>query len=93
MFSSAASKVMRVGKATVFYAVVLGVLVALVLVVAAVTAGTKLAEAAFPGKNGKIAFESYRTGNTEIFVMLPGPQTARRSPSPPTGTATTRSTA
>jgi hypothetical protein len=64
MISSAASKAMRVAKAAAFYAVVLGVLVALVLV----AAGNK-AEAAFPGKNGKIAFTSYRDGNYEIYRM------------------------
>ena len=63
MISSAASKAMRVAKAAAFYAVVLGVLAALVLV-----AGTK-AEAAFPGKNGKIAFTSWRDGNPEIYRM------------------------
>ena len=71
MISSAASKAMRVAKAAAFYAVVLGVLAALVLV-----AGTK-AEAAFPGKNGKIAFTSWRDGNPEIYAMNqygPNPQ-------------------
>jgi hypothetical protein len=28
-------------------------------------------EAAFPGQNGKIAFESIREGNAEIYVMNP----------------------
>ena len=64
MISSAASKAMRVAKAAEFYAVVFGVLAALVLV----AAGTK-AEAAFPGKNGKIAFTSWRDGNPEVYTM------------------------
>ncbi len=55
---------MRVAKAAAFYAVVFGVLAALVLV----AAGTK-AEAAFSGKNGKIAFTSWRDGNPEVYTM------------------------
>jgi Tol biopolymer transport system component len=48
---------------------------------ALVLAGTKPAEAAFPGKNGKIVFSSLRTtgdgvdnptGDYEIFTMNPG---------------------
>jgi Tol biopolymer transport system component len=52
--------------------------VSAVIVVAAVLAaavlvlvGTKPAEAAFPGGNGKIAFTSTRDGDNEIFAMNP----------------------
>jgi Tol biopolymer transport system component len=34
-------------------------------------ATTKPVEAAFPGQNGKIAFDSERDGNVEIFTMNP----------------------
>jgi hypothetical protein len=34
----------------------------------------KPAEAAFPGQNGKIAFESARDGNSEIYTMNPNGQ-------------------
>lgn len=33
------------------------------------SANLRSAQAAFPGTNGKIAFESERTGNDEIYVM------------------------
>jgi len=50
---------------------VLGFVVA--VTAAAVAAGLVLgpspAESAFPGANGKIAFNSYRDGNSEIYVM------------------------
>ena len=48
----------------------LAVILAIVVVVA-VSAGTKPAEAAFPGNNGKIAFTSDRDGNPEIYTMNP----------------------
>jgi len=46
-------------------------LVAVVIVLAAGIIGTvnRSANAAFPGQNGKIAFESHRDGNFEIYVM------------------------
>jgi Tol biopolymer transport system component len=49
------------------------VLVALAVALEAVAAsvGTKPAEAAFPGKNGKIAFTSVRDGYSEIYAMRP----------------------
>jgi TolB protein len=65
MLRSEASKGVWVDKPTAFYVMVLGVLAALVLV----AAGTSPAEAAFPGKNGKIAFVSDRDGNEEIYTM------------------------
>jgi Tol biopolymer transport system component len=37
----------------------------------AMVATTKPVEAAFPGQNGKIAFDSERDGNVEIFTMNP----------------------
>ena len=40
-----------------------------VVVVAALTAGAPLAESAFPGKGGKIAFHSDRDGNLEVYAM------------------------
>jgi Tol biopolymer transport system component len=68
MLRTAASKVMWVGRSTGFYALVVAVLLALVLIVA-VVAATNPAKAAFPGHNGKIAFESLRDGNWEIYSM------------------------
>ena len=41
----------------------------LAAVVAALALGSRPAESAFPGANGKIAFESSRDGNFEIYVM------------------------
>jgi hypothetical protein len=40
----------------------------------------KPAQAAFPGKNGKIAFQSDRGGNTEIYTMTPNGSNQTRSP-------------
>ena len=50
------------------YAVLLAVLAALVMVVT-VAADPKPAEAAFPGRSGKIAFVSGRDGNFEVHGM------------------------
>jgi hypothetical protein len=43
----------------------------LVAIAAAAVATQKPAEAAFPGKNGRIAFYSYQDGDSEIYKMLP----------------------
>ena len=48
--------------------VVVGAVMLAALLVALV-ATQKPAQAAFPGKNGKIAFVSTRDGNEEIYVM------------------------
>jgi Tol biopolymer transport system component len=48
-------------------AVVLAFVASMVVIVGAV--GTKPAEAAFAGKNGRIAFMSNRDGDFEVFVM------------------------
>jgi Tol biopolymer transport system component len=58
--------------------------IAAVAVLAALVAvlvlwGAGLAEAAFPGDNGKIAFESERDGNMEIYTMNPD-GTAEKNP-------------
>ena len=42
---------------------------AVVAAVVAIWLGGKPAEAAFPGKNGRIAFVSDRDGDTEIYSM------------------------
>lgn len=47
----------------VIAAVVLATILLLLIV------ATKPAEAAFPGRNGKIVFESNRDGNSEIYTM------------------------
>lgn len=60
---------MRESRATVFM-VGLAVILALLFGVALVTP-VKPAQAAFPGYNGKIAFQSYRDGNSEIYAMNP----------------------
>lgn len=66
---------------------------ALVLILAAVFAAgllavlaqPKPAEAAFPGKNGEIAFQSSRDGNEEIYVMrADGSNQTRLTTDPPT---------
>jgi Tol biopolymer transport system component len=44
---------------------------AVLVLVLMLAVGTKPAEAAFPGTNGKIAFSSNRDGNPEIFAMNP----------------------
>src|SRR3954469_2666593 len=44
-------------------------LVAAGALVAGLAVGSTPAPAAFPGLNGKIAFESERSGNDDIFVM------------------------
>lgn len=49
-------------------ALVVGLLVALGTVL---WVGVGPAEAAFAGRNGKIAFDSYRDGNAEIYKMNP----------------------
>jgi Tol biopolymer transport system component len=51
--------------ATVVLALVAACMAALVVAV------VKPAEAAFPGRNGKIVFSSTRAGNSEIYVMNP----------------------
>lgn len=65
MIKSAASKVMWVGKVPVFlggFAVILALWLALM---------ANPAEAAFPGKNGKIFFQSDRDGNPHIYSINP----------------------
>jgi WD40-like Beta Propeller Repeat len=44
-------------------------LVAIVVLMAGLSAGTRSAEAAFPGSNGKIAFTSNRDAQNDIYVM------------------------
>jgi WD40-like Beta Propeller Repeat len=44
-------------------------LVAIVVLVAGLNAGTRSAEAAFPGADGKIAFTSNRNAQNDIYVM------------------------
>ena len=46
-------------------------LCALVALVVGLAAGAAPAAAAYPGTNGKIAFISYRDGNSEIYAMNP----------------------
>jgi Tol biopolymer transport system component len=50
-------------------AVVLAFVAPVVIIVG--VAGTKPAEAAFPGKNGRLAFTSDRDGDFEVFTMRP----------------------
>src|SRR5215203_453809 len=53
------------------------------LFVALLAVVMKSAEAAFPGKNGKIAFMSDRDGNEEVYVMNPdgsGPANLTKNP-------------
>ncbi len=53
---------------SLFFALGAVVLLA-VAAVAVLAGGSSPAESAFPGANGKIAFESFRDGNFEIYVM------------------------
>jgi dipeptidyl aminopeptidase/acylaminoacyl peptidase len=48
-----------------------GVLVAVGMLMLTMVALVEPAGAAFPGKNGKIAFMSDRDGNEEVYVMNP----------------------
>jgi TolB protein len=52
-----------------YYLRALAVLVALAVAAGSLTETAKPAKATFPGANGKIAFESNRDGNSEIYVM------------------------
>src|SRR5436190_6391818 len=49
------------------FAAVLGTLTVVLLLIAG--AFSPMAHAAFPGASGKIAFQSYRDGNWEIYAM------------------------
>ena len=42
-------------------------------VLALVAAGARSSEAAFPGRNGLIAFQSFRDGYAQIYVMTDEP--------------------
>ncbi len=64
----------RVGITRVLALVVL----AAVAVVAALWLGAKPAEAAFPGSNGRIAFDSDRDGDGEIYTMEPDGTSVRK---------------
>ncbi len=48
------------------------VALATVAAVSAIILGAKPAQAAFPGENGRIAFESAQDGDSEIYTMNPG---------------------
>ncbi len=48
-----------------------GAVVAAMLLLAGILALTGTAQGAYPGANGKIAFESFRDGNFEIYSMNP----------------------
>jgi Tol biopolymer transport system component len=56
---------------TTYHLRALAVLVALALAAGLLAGEVRRAEAAFPGKNGKIVFESFRNANYEIYSMNP----------------------
>jgi Tol biopolymer transport system component len=56
---------------TTYHLRALAVLVALALAAGLLVGEVRRAEAAFPGKNGKIVFESFKNANYEIYSMNP----------------------
>jgi Tol biopolymer transport system component len=56
---------------TTYHLRALAVLVALALAAGLLAGEVRRAEAAFPGKNGKIVFESFKNANYEIYSMNP----------------------
>lgn len=72
-------------KSHYFRALALLLAAALAVGLLAALAQPKPAEAAFPGKNGEIAFQSSRDGNEEIYVMrADGTNQTRLTTDPPT---------
>src|SRR5215212_2138177 len=62
----------RLRRPSLFKVVLVTVAALLAVCLLALAGLEKAAEATFPGVNGKIAFQSKRDGNWEIYVMNPG---------------------
>jgi Tol biopolymer transport system component len=65
----------------------LAVLVALTVAAGTLAEQARPAHATFPGDNGKVAFESNRSGSAEIYTMKPKPEGSKNRPKNLTNTA------